>query len=90
MSKVIQFNNQQSEEQHSCPMCDMIWEFMGYCKEAESEEELFEILSGLTEEAKALGQKELLVSQVNQSMELLDHIYGTCDCDCEYCCEDEE
>jgi hypothetical protein len=88
MSKIIEFKGKEEQEQHSCDVCDLAYEYLEYCIDAESPEELFEILSDLINEAKVLGMKQLLINQVNQSMELLDELHGVCDC--EDCCESEE
>lgn len=89
--KIVPFKgkDEQPEEQHSCETCDLVWEFMSYVAETETPEELFEVLSGLVNEGKILGQKELLIAQVNQNLNMLDQLDGF-DCDCEDCCENKE
>lgn len=82
MADIIPFNNEPEEEQHQCETCDLVWEHMEYLFYAESEEQKFEILSELVHEAKKLGMKELLVTQIDSKIALLDHLDG--------CCEDEE
>lgn len=84
MTKIIQFRNESQEEKHSCPTCDLVWEFVEYTKEAESEEELFEILSALANESKNLGVKEFLVFDIDNKIHLLDHLDGEHCEECDY------
>lgn len=87
--KIVPFKgkDEQPEEQHSCETCDLAFEFMQYAFEVESPEEMFEVMSDLIHEAKKLGQKELLIAQVNQNFNMLDQLDGL-DCDCEDCSEE--
>lgn len=79
---VIPFNNEEPE--HHCETCDLVNEFAMYLKDAESHDEFMEIVIDLVNEAKTLGQKELLIAQVNNNIRILDCLHGLCedDCDC--------
>jgi len=52
MSKVIQFKK---EEEHSCPICDLVSEHIEDIANSESPEELFALLSNLAVEALHVG-----------------------------------
>jgi hypothetical protein len=81
---VVPFNNGEEPEQYSCPTCDLVLEFMSYVVETESSDELFEVLSGLVNEAKDLGVKEYLVHEIDSKIALFEHLeHGCCDEDCE-------
>lgn len=87
MTKIIQFKNETQQEVHECPTCNLVWEFLEYAKEADTQEELFEILSGLANEAKDLGIKEFLVHDIDNKVQILRHLDNG-HCDCEECCDD--
>lgn len=82
---VIPFNNEEEQDYCPCPSCDLINEFIPYVIDAESPQELFEVLNDFLHEAKTLGIKEILTRQINASINLIDSLDGCCDdeeCDC--------
>ncbi len=54
MSKVIQFK----KEEETCPICDLVYEFMEDVAESESSEELFSLLTELAVIANNMGVDE--------------------------------
>lgn len=88
MSKIIPFNNNNEEESCDCPVCDLVEEFTLYLHDSESSAETDEIIRDLVDEAMKLGQKQLLINQLNQNAKLLDFIDGVCDCEeCDGSCD---
>jgi hypothetical protein len=84
MSKIVQFNKGNVEEESCCETCDLVREHMTYVIDAESPQELFDVLREFAEELKKLGLKEYLVKELDAKVELLDYLEYGCDC------EDEE
>jgi hypothetical protein len=78
---IIPFNNG-NEEEHHCPTCDLIHEFMVYILDADSAEEIFGIVTGLVKEAKDLGLKEYLAHEIDSKIALFEHLENGC-------CEEE-
>jgi hypothetical protein len=88
MSKIIQFNKG-NEEEHSCPVCDLAFEYMNLVVDAESPEQLFEMLSELIHEAMDLGVISYLHQEISHKEELLDRLtYSCCDEECDCDCEE--
>lgn len=85
MSKIIPFNNNNEEETCACPTCDLILEFISYVKETKTVDELFDVLSDLVNEAKVLGIKEHLVTEIDSKIQILDHLDGFCECSDDEC-----
>jgi hypothetical protein len=83
---VVPFNNGNEEEPESCcETCDLTLETLSYVIDAESTQELFDVLREFAEECKRVGIKEYLISELDSKAELLDILeYGCCDeeCDC--------
>lgn len=76
MSNIIDFNKN-NEEHCECPLCELTNEFLEYAVEAESKEELFDILREMTSEASKLGMLEILQQQIQNNAEFMDSlIYG--------------
>jgi hypothetical protein len=92
MADILKFQNGEQSEQ-PCPCCDLKLEFFQYILEAESKEELLEIVSDLVEEAMVLGKKEMVLTDLRIKSQILDQLEGFSDCDCEICdnsCELED
>lgn len=88
MSKIIQFKNNQPE-QCECDPCQLAREYVEYCKLADSEEELFDILRELISDASDLELQNYLQQEIVAKGQLLDHlVYGCCDGECD--CGDED
>jgi hypothetical protein len=85
MSKIVQFNKGNDEEENCCETCDLVREHMTYVMDYESPEELFVILREFAEEAKKLALMEYLIAELDAKVKLLDHLEYGCDedCDCE-------
>jgi hypothetical protein len=97
MSKVIQFNNKNQEEQESCcEYCDLTLEFMDYAKQCDNEEELFNVMRNFANEVSVVALKQYLEHELSHKVELLDSLtYGCCEDECDGCCgecdcEDED
>jgi hypothetical protein len=83
---IYPFNKGNEEEPESCcELCDLTIETIGYVIEAETTEDLFNVLREFAEECKRVGIKEYLISELDSKAELLDHLEYGCsdeDCDC--------
>jgi hypothetical protein len=86
-NKIIQFNKSVEEEECECPSCDLAHEYLEYCKLADTEEELFNVLRELISDAGDLELRNYLQQEIVAKTEILDDLtYSTCECeecDCE-------
>lgn len=75
---IYPFNKGNDEEHESCcPFCELTDEFLKYAIEAESVNEMREILRDLVSEASKLGMLEMLQQEISHKAELMDIlIYG--------------
>jgi hypothetical protein len=76
MSKILKF---QEDENCECPFCDLINEFLQYSIEADTKDELKDILTGLANEARIVGFRDALEQDVRQKIAFLEG--ESCDCD---------
>ncbi|WP_080845569.1 hypothetical protein [Cytobacillus gottheilii] len=58
MTKIIKFKQLEEQEGTICPLCDLVTAYIDAIANSESEEELYSILSELTNEAFACGMQE--------------------------------
>jgi hypothetical protein len=76
MSNIINFNKD-TEEQCECSLCQLANEFLEYAVEAESKDELFNVLREMVSEAYKQGMLEVLQQQIQANVELIDDLlYG--------------
>ncbi|WP_133120604.1 hypothetical protein [Heyndrickxia camelliae] len=82
MTKLINFI--QDQEEFCCPTCELVSKYVEIAKQAESEEDLFDILSNLIDESRLIDIKQKLIHEIHYKMDLLEKL----ECDCDEChCE---
>jgi hypothetical protein len=74
MGKVYNFDNKNEETESCCPFCDLAEEFTIYVSQAESNDEVFEILRSLVSEASKLTLIDFLQKEIQNNADLLDHL----------------
>lgn len=73
--KVIPFNkNQETYEECECPSCDLADEYFTYVTEAKSDEEIYQTIRDLINEAKILGEKEFAQRDIEDKVSYLHHL----------------
>lgn len=73
--KVIPFNkNQETYEECECPSCDLADEYFAYITIAESDEEIYQTIRELINEAKILGEKEFVQRDIEDKVNYLHHL----------------
>lgn len=87
MSKIIEFKKQ--EEVCECPFCGLVEDYIDLVADSESYDELRAILKGLVTDANDLAIYHFVSQEVEQKIQLLDCINGTCDCEDECDLDDE-
>lgn len=87
MSLIRYKQNELQEDNHSCPDCDLVLDYFNSVTKADSQEELFAVLSGLVQDAKKMGFKDAIEMYLFNSMNILDQLDD--ECDCEGCCNGE-
>ena len=73
MDNVVEFPKEKSEE-CLCDSCQLTDEFLEYATYAETKEELKEVLRDLVEEAHNLGYRKAIMDDLDNKLELLNHI----------------
>lgn len=75
MGKVYEFNN--NDEQCDCSYCQLTNEFLLYVLDADSPDEVRDILRQLVSEASKLTLIDFLQKEIQNNAALLDHlVYG--------------
>jgi hypothetical protein len=77
VGKLYKFNNNEDEE-CMCPFCELAQEFTSYIAEAESYEEILNILRDLVAESSKLGLIQYLQQEISHNADLLDHLIYSC------------
>jgi hypothetical protein len=85
MTKIINFNKVEEQEEHTCETCELVDDLMETVLNAESHEELYETLFFYVDEAKKLGFQNALRLDIEHKVDVLNAINEEDECDCEDC-----
>jgi hypothetical protein len=82
---IVNFPNDEHEEEHDCLTCQLVDEFLTYViYHKDDEDVLRDILTDLVQEAKLLEFKENLVAEINRNVSILKQL----ECSCDICNEE--
>lgn len=87
MSKIIKFKVK--EESCDCPFCELVEDYIDIVADSESYDELRAILRGLVADTNDLAIYHFVSQEVEQKIQLLDCINGTCGCEDECDLDDD-
>jgi hypothetical protein len=84
MPQIFNFQN----EEECCPTCKLVSDFTNLILNADSKEEVGELVNDLVGISKEIGWKQALVDDINAKIDTLRELDDECDCDiCDQSCE---
>lgn len=78
---------QQDEETCDCPTCKLINEYTGFILDADTKEEVEDLIVEVVNIAKEFGIRYALEANIHNNIQALKSLDGECDCE-ECSCED--